>query len=173
MTVSLYELSVGSFVRTLDAIVGFLDRGSTYCAENGIDQEEILEMRLVSDMRPFRYQLQSLAHHSSGAIEGVKRGSFSPPPVIPPLSYNELRTLVVDAHDGLQKFSPSEIDVLVGRDMVFRRGEFTQQFTVEGFLLSFSIPNFFFHTTTAYNILRIKGVPLGKNDYLGKLRLKD
>ncbi len=65
-----------------------------------------------------------------------------------------------------------DINGLMGRDMRFEAGEMVLPFTVEGFLMSFSVPNFFFHATTAYDILRVKGLPLGKRDFLGRPRLK-
>ena len=64
------------------------------------------------------------------------------------------------------------INSLVGRDMRFETGEMVIPFTAEGFLMSFSLPNFFFHATTAYDVLRMKGLPLGKPDYLGRPRLE-
>ena len=65
-----------------------------------------------------------------------------------------------------------EVNGLEGRDMVFQIGERKMPFVAEGFLLSFSLPNFFFHATTTYDILRSKGVKLGKRDFMGALRLK-
>ena len=59
-----------------------------------------------------------------------------------------------------------------GKDVVFQMGDFKMPFTAEGFLMSFSLPNLHFHATTAYDILRLKGAPLGKRDYMGPPRLK-
>ena len=92
---------------------------------------------------------------------------------MPPLDYAGLQALIVDAREGLELLSPAEVDALEGRDMVFQAGDVKRSFTAEGFLMSFSLPNFHFHATTAYDILRSKGVPLGKRDYMGKLRTKD
>ena len=61
---------------------------------------------------------------------------------------------------------------MVGRDVSFKVGDRALPFTAEGFLMSFSLPNFFFHATTAYDILRHRGVPLGKRDFMGRLKLK-
>ena len=67
---------------------------------------------------------------------------------------------------------PDEINALEGRDMLFQMRDFKIPFTAEGFLLSFSLPNLHFHATTAYDILRTRGAPLGKRDYLGAMRVK-
>ena len=64
------------------------------------------------------------------------------------------------------------MDALAGRDVIFQMRDRKVPFTAENFLLSFSLPNFYFHATTAYDILRTKGVPLGKRDFLGRMRIK-
>jgi len=172
MAISLYELSVPGYLQTLGAVSGFLDRGLAFCKENSIDPESIVETRLFADMLPFRFQIQSATHHSLGAIEGIKAGVFNPPPPIPPLDYAGLQQRVADARQALEAVTPDEINALEGRDMVFQLGEMKMPFTAEGFILSFSQPNFHFHATTAYDILRMKGVPLGKRNYMGKMRMK-
>jgi hypothetical protein len=86
--------------------------------------------------------------------------------------YSELQKLVSEAREGLKKLSREEVDALQGKDVTFQMGDFKMPFAAEGFLMSFSIPNLFFHATTAYDILRMKGVPLGKRDFMGPLRLK-
>ena len=73
---------------------------------------------------------------------------------------------------ALEAIEPAEIESFIGRDMRFEFGARRLEFTAEEFLLSFSQPNFYFHATTAYDILRWKGVPIGKRDFTGKLRLK-
>ncbi|HXJ33802.1 MAG TPA: DUF1993 family protein, partial [Candidatus Eisenbacteria bacterium] len=77
-----------------------------------------------------------------------------------------------EAREALQKVTPGEVNALQGKDVVFQLRDFKLPFTAEGFLLSFSLPNFYFHATTAYDILRMKGVPIGKRDYMGPMRLK-
>jgi len=172
MAIPLYDLSVANYLQTLEGVSGFLDKGLTHFTTNGIDLDEIVETRLFPDMLPFRFQVQSVAHHSLGAIEGVKKGLFQPPPQGPAYDYRGLQQLVGDARSALQKLTPAEVNALEGKDVVFQFRDFKMPFTAEGFLLSFSLPNFYFHATTAYDILRMKGVPLGKRDYMGPMRLK-
>jgi uncharacterized protein len=171
MAVSLYDLSVASYLQGLGAVVGFLDKGLKYCSEKGIDPNDIVETRLVADMLPFRFQIQSVAHHSFGAIEGIKKGVFSPP-TGPDYDYSGLQKLIADARQALQALTPAEINALEGRDVTFQLRDFKIPFTAEGFVLSFSLPNFHFHAATAYDILRQKGVPLGKRDFMGQMRMK-
>jgi len=172
MAISLYDATVVSFLQTLGGVSGFLDRGLAHCQDNGIDPQEIVETRIAPDMLPFWYQISSVAHHSEGAMAGVKTGEFSPAMPATPLSYADLQKRVADATAALQALTADEVNAFEGADMAFKFGDRSMPFTAEGFLLSFSLPNFYFHATTAYDILRLKGVPLGKRDYMGKLRLK-
>src|SRR5262245_13530813 len=172
MATSLYDLSVACYLQTLGGVTGFLDKALQHFQANNVDPNEIVETSLYPDMLPFRFQIQSVAHHSLGAIEGVKKGVFLPPGQSPALDYRGLQKLVADTRDALQRATPAEVNALEGRDVVFQLGSFKMPFTAENFLLSFSLPNFHFHATTAYDILRVKGVPLGKRDYMGQLRLK-
>jgi hypothetical protein len=123
-------------------------------------------------MLPFRFQIQSVVHHSVGAIEGIREGVFRPPSNLPEHDYEQLQKLVAEARESLQKISAETVNARAGADMAFEIRGTKVPFTTEGFVLSFSLPNFYFHATTAYDILRSKGVPLGKRDYLGRMRLK-
>ena len=172
MAISLYDLSVASFLQTLGGVAGFLDRGLAHCRDNNIDPEEIVETRLYGDMLPFRFQIVSVAHHSLGAIEGVKAGLFGPPSDRREHSYADLQGVVAETRAALEKVTPAEVAVLEGGDVVFQIRDFKTPFTAEKFLMSFSLPNFYFHATTAYDILRSKGVPLGKRDFMGQMRTK-
>ena len=102
MAISLYDLSVASFLQTLGGVAGFLQRGLDHCRDNNTDPSEIVETRLYGDMLPFRFQIVSVAHHSLGAIEGVQRGQFAPPGETPPHDYAALQKLVADARDGAE-----------------------------------------------------------------------
>ena len=172
MAISLYDVSVTSFLQTLGGVSGYLDRGLSHFQDNNIDPEEVVSTRLFPDMLPFWFQISSVVHHSIDAIEACKAGVFSPGGAQPPLTYADLQKLVADARTALQAVTPDEVNALEGKDMFFQFGERKMPFTVEGFLMSFSLPNLHFHATTGYDILRTKGVPLGKRDYMGQLRLK-
>jgi hypothetical protein len=172
MAISLYDATVASFLQTLGAMEGVLDRGLAHCRDNNVDPGEIVETRLYGDMLPFRFQVVSVAHHSINAIEGAKKGQFAPPADHGPLDYVQLQKLVADARAALQKVTAAEVNALEGRDVVFSIRDFKMPFVAENFLLSFSLPNFYFHAATTYDILRSKGVPLGKRDYMGQVRIK-
>lgn len=172
MGLSLYEVSVASYLQGLTGVIGFMEKGRAHCEAEGIDLAEIVDTRLYPDMLPFRFQVVSVAHHSLGAIEGLKAGVFSPPGSGGDMDYGALQQLVADAKTKLEAIDRAEVDALEGNDMAFKMGERSIPFTAEDFILSFSLPNFYFHVTTAYDILRMKGTPIGKADYTGRLRIK-
>lgn len=171
MTISLYDASAARYIQTLGAVSGFLDKGLAHCREKGIDPEAIVETRLFPDMHPFRFQIHSVVLHSVGAIEAIRSGAFQRPER-PQHDYAGLQNLVGQARETLQKLTPEEINSREDADVVFETRDSKRLFTAQGFILSFSLPNFYFHATTAYDILRMKGVPVGKRDFMGKLQLK-
>jgi len=172
MSISLYDASVASYIQTATAVANFMDRGLAHCQDNGTDPEALVETRLFPDMAPLRFQIVSVVHHSIDAIDGMKSGVFGPPTDKTPHDYAGLQKLIAEALVALKALTPGEVNGLSGKDVVFQMGERRVAFTAEGFLLSFSLPNFHFHATTSYDILRSRGVPLGKRDYMGPLRIK-
>jgi len=172
MSFSLYSATIPSYQQTLGAVAGLLVTAEAFCAEKQLAPAEIIEARLAEDMLPFAYQVKSTAVHSLGSIEGVRRGVFSPDTTPPPQTFAALKARIAETRTALEAIQPAEIEGFMGRDMRFEFREHRLEFTVENFLLSFSLPNFYFHAATAYDILRWKGAPLGKRDFMGRLRLK-
>ena len=171
MAISLYDISVSNYLQVLGGITGVLEKGAEFARESDLDLAEIVETRLRPDMLPFQFQVISVFHHSLGAINGLREGVFSPPPSMPELDYVGLQGLVESATTELQAVSREEIDALEGKAMIFKLGDLEIPFTAENFILSFSLPNFYFHATTTYGMLRMAGVTLGKRDFLGKMRV--
>jgi hypothetical protein len=172
MAISFYDVSVASYLQILTAVSGFLEKARAHFAKAGVDLGEIVETRLYEDMLPFRFQLVSIAHHSLGAIRAVEAGVFLPPGATAALDYAALADLVADARAELQKYDRKAIDALEANDVEFKIGGNAMPFVARDFVLSFSLPNFYFHATTAYDILRMKGAPLGKRDFMGIPRIK-
>jgi len=172
MTMSLYDVSVASYLQTLDAVSGLIERGRVHCRDQGIDPAQIVESRLFPDTPPFRFQIQHVVHHSLGALEAIVSGALSMPGERPLLDYAGLQGLIDDTRLCLRQVTTETIDAHAGADVIFQVGDSRRVFTAEGFLLSFSLPNFHFHAIAACNILRSSGVPVSKLDYIGALRLK-
>jgi hypothetical protein len=170
MSVSFYDLTIGSYVQILEAAVGFLQKGADHFADEGIDLAEIVQTRLIDDMLDFHFQVTSMTHHSLGAVHAYQSGEFRPPSY-EKCGYADLQALTRKSLDELKGHSREEIEALAGNKVVFKLGGNEIPFNAENFALSFSLPNFYFHTTTAYDILRMKGVPLGKRDFMGKMKV--
>jgi hypothetical protein len=171
MAISLYDISVPGYLQVLGGLTAVLEKGAEFARANDLDLAEVVETRLSPDMLPFQFQVISACHHSLGAIKGLREGVFTPPPSLPDIDYTGLQKLVGDATTELQTVSREEIDGLQGKAMKFKMGDFEIPFTAENFIMSFSLPNFYFHAATTYDILRMAGVPLGKMDFLGEMRV--
>jgi hypothetical protein len=168
---TLYDAFVPGCLQILRSVSGLLTKAEAHCAEQSIAPETLIGAKLAPDMLDFAYQVKSCAVHSIGAIAGVRNGRFSPDRTPPPGSFAGLRTEIAEAINGLEALSPEEVEALSAAPMAFTIGEKLRwEFTGKDFLTSFSQPNFYFHATTAYAILRMKGVAIGKADYLGAVR---
>ena len=172
MSFSLYAATVPSYCQILEAVGRLLDTAERWCADGGLAPNDIIQARLTEDMLPFAYQVKSTAVHSLGAIEGLRKGVFSPDTTPPPETFAALKSRIAATLAALSAIERAEIDGFVGRDMRFAFGNRQLDFTAEDFLLSFSQPNFYFHAATTYDILRWKGIPIGKRDFMGKPRTK-
>jgi len=171
MSISFYDASVSSYLQVLEGVSGVLSKGASHAADTGLDPQEIVMTRLHDDMMPFHFQIVSVAHHSWGAMQGMLQGSFSPPSFELDMDYASLQAVVANAREGLSGLDAAEIESLADKSTVFKLGKNEIPFTNQNFLLSVSLPNFYFHATTTYSILRMLGVPLGKMDYLGQMKM--
>ena len=165
-----YDMTVGTYAQIVEAATGFLQKGADHCAENGIDLQQIVDTRLYPDMASFHFQVVCITHHSLEALNGMKAGEFTPPNY-PEIDYAGLQAMTAETLGALQAMSPDDVNELESGTLVFKLGGNEIPFTAKNFATSFSLPNFFFHATTAYDILRSKGVPLGKRDFLGALKM--
>ena len=170
MSFSLYDATVRTYQQILGSTLSFMNKGKSQFEDSGSGLSEILDVRLIEDMLPFRFQVLSVAHHSLGALKGVQKGEFGPPTPTE-LDYDGLISLVEESLSGVNGFSEEDVNGLAGKSMFFKMGGMEIPFTAESFLMSFSLPNFYFHATTTYDILRMKGVQIGKRDFLGQLRI--
>lgn len=172
MATTLYDATVAGFIQTIGAVGHLLKKGRTHCEANKIDLTSVLDSRIFPNMLPFRYQVQAAIGHSVHAVEAVKSGVFKPPYGAPTADWDALQAAIAEALEKLKAYTPDEINALETKDVVFDLGERKLEFLGAGFLMSFSVPNMHFHATTAYDLLRAAGVPLGKGDYMGRIKLK-
>jgi hypothetical protein len=137
----------------------------------GADPDDFVDARLFPDMAPFHFQIECVAHHSVWGLEAVRNGVFAPPALVGSVPFSDLQAMIGQARAALETFTPDEVNSWSGRMLDFHIGPRRLAFTPDTFFLSFALPNFHFHAVTAYDILRMHGVPLGKRDYEGQLRI--
>ena len=171
MTVSLFDLSVPTFLQTVRAIGGCLDKARKHSAETGKDPDDFVTARLIEDMAPFHFQIECVAHHSFWAFETMRLRQTAYPPLIGEMPFSDLQEMVSEAETLLEELTADQVNQWSGKVLDLQIGPRNLTFTSETFLLSFALPNFFFHAVTAYDILRARGVPLGKRDFEGQLRI--
>jgi hypothetical protein len=172
MTLSLYQATVPSFLQILGPITGLVEKAREHCMAQGGSEADLCDSRLAPDMWPFAKQVMATIQHSAGAIAGVKKGETGPDLTPPPTSFDALSAELADAIAALKAVTPEELNAIAGNDTAFVFGERRMPFTVEDYLLSFALPNFYFHASMAYAVLRNQGVAIGKMDWLGPIRLK-
>lgn len=172
MAISLYAASVPTYLQALGGLANVLAKGRAHGEAAGIDLAELVETRFHETMHPLRYQVVAAIHHSVGAVAALKNGTFNPPGDKTPYDYSALQAKVAESVAALEGESVATIDARSGQTVIFEvQSARRADYTAEAFLLSFSLPHFFFHVTTAYDILRSTGVPLIKRDYIGTPRL--
>jgi hypothetical protein len=173
MAASFYDLSAASFLQTVSAMAGFLDRAAAYGAERDSGHlDYLVSERLFFDMAPLHFHVEAACHHSRYGMEAVRTGVFDPPGLRGKVPFADLQAMARETEAALAALAPGEVDGWAGRDLDLQIGPRRLAFTSESYILSFALPNFHFHVTTAYAILRTNGVPIGKRDYEGVLRVK-
>lgn len=186
MAISLYDLSVPTFLQTVRAVGVCLDQATRHCAAVGSDPDELVGASLYSDMAPFHFQIEAMRNHAVWGLETLRTGVFAPPALVGAIPFAELRSMVAQAATALEALTPDEVNSWSGKRLgveVFQPvdednattsswGPRTLTFTPEVYLLSYSLPNFYFHAVTAYDILRAHGVPIGKYHFQGQLRTR-
>jgi hypothetical protein len=169
MPVTMSQLTIPTFVQGLEALAATLYKAEAYAAARKIDEAVLLQARLFPDMFPFVRQVQIAADFAKGA---VARLSGAEPPNYPDTetSFAALKQRVARTLDYIHSIAPEAIDGSEARTVSLKAGQQTLTFAGEPYLLSFVLPNFYFHLATAYDLLRHNGVELGKRDFVGAFR---
>jgi hypothetical protein len=166
MSISMYQASVPVFQRTLGALDKVLDKAAAYAEERKIDPAILVGARLYPDMFPLSRQVQIATDHAKGAsarLAGLPVPSFEDTEK----TFPELKARIAKVLTFIATVKPEQIDGSEGRDITLKAGPRELSFKGQEYLLFFALPNFYFHTTTAFGILRHNGVPIGKLDFLG------
>ena len=167
MTISMYQASVPRFVNILGNLSNILDKAQAHVDAKKLDTATLTTYRLFPDMLPMTTQVQIACDAAKGVVArlaGVE---------IPVYEDNEktladLKARVSKTIAFIQSVTPGQIDGTEDKEIVIKRGDKETRYNGMQFLLGHALPNFYFHVTTTYNILRHNGVEIGKRDYLGQ-----
>jgi uncharacterized protein len=167
MAISFYDLSVPVFTRGLGALSHVLDKGLAHAVSAGIDPTELVNARLAPDMFTLAGQVQSA---SDAAKLGAARLAGLTAPSFPDTetTYPELQARVQKTIEYLQSIDRALIEGQEAREITLKLRGTELKVPALRMLLQFTVPNFYFHLTTAYDLLRHKGAPVGKIDFLGQ-----
>ena len=165
MSLSMYQASAPVFLRQLKALSAILGKGAAVAAERG-NERELIEARLAPDMFPLARQVQIATDAARGAIARLA-GMAVPSVPDEETSFIELQKRVADTIAFIDSVPAEKIDGGEARTFTIKMRQQDMPFVGQPYLLHFALPNFFFHVTAAYAILRAQGVPVGKVDFLG------
>jgi hypothetical protein len=168
MSLTMYSASAPVFTRVLGSMLAWLDRAEAHAQARSFDPTNYLGLRLAPDMLPFSRQIQIASDGAKGCMSRLA-GTEIPKWEDNESTLDELRARIRRTLDHVQSFSPAQLEGSDSREIAIpmRSGD-TLRFDGESFLKYFALPNFYFHATTTYALLRHAGVELGKADFLGR-----
>lgn len=166
MTMSMYQAGTPAIIHSLNALSAIIDKAAAHCAARKIDQLVIINYRLAPDMLPFARQIQIATDGAKGMaarLAGVEVPSYPDTET----TFDDLKARIAKTVAYLKSFTPAQIDGTEDKAITMKAGPNELKFTGSQYLTTFVLPNFYFHVTTAYAILRHCGVDIGKRDFLG------
>jgi hypothetical protein len=169
MSVSMHRASAPVFVRALGVLATLLDKGEAYAKDLGQNPDDLVGARLTDDMLPLSGQIQRASDASKGAVFRLT-GVEAPAMADEETTFAQLRKRVADTLAYIESVAPEAFEGSADRTVELKLPAGALTFTGEDYLFGFALPNFFFHVVTAYDILRHKGVKIGKLDYLGPIQ---
>ena len=167
MSISMHQISVPVYIQYLDALSGVLDKAAAHCAAHKIDESVLLQMRVFPDMFDLARQVGIALHFSGGTIAqlaGIETPDFGAEDA----SFADLKGRIVKALNFINGITSDQLAGSEDRQIELKQATRTLNFTGQVFFLHHAMPQFCFHCTTAYNILRQAGVEIGKRDFMGE-----
>src|SRR6476646_12265371 len=168
MTISMYQASVPAFLSMLKNLAAFLDKAEAFAAEHKIAEDVLLNWRLTPDMFPFTRQVQIAADFAKGTSARLA-GAEAPSCADEEASFADPKRRIAKTIAFVKSFKPGDIDGSEDRDITLTVGGQEMHFKGEPYLLRFALPNFYFHATSAYGLMRACGVTIGERDFLGAI----
>jgi hypothetical protein len=168
MATELYDLTIPVFIRGFKALSTFLDKGRAYADEHEMPHDLLLNARLYEDMAPLTAQIQRTSDTTKFAAARLAQVEG---PAMPDTeaSFDDLQARIAATVAFLETIDPKAVNGREDDDITIKTPNKSFEMKGRAYVLNFVIPNFYFHATTAYAILRSKGVPVGKMDFLGSI----
>ena len=166
MSISMYQASVPRFVNILGNLSNILDKAQAHVDAKKIDATALTTYRIFPDMLPMSKQVQIACDTAKGVIARLA-GVDIPAHEDNEVTLADLKARVAKTIAFIQTFTPAQIDGTEDKAIVIKRGDKETHYKGMQFLLGHAVPNFYFHITTTYNLLRHNGVEIGKRDFLG------
>jgi hypothetical protein len=166
MALSMYDVAIPSFIRALTNLSAILEKGAAHAQAQGMDPADLIQTRLIADMDALPAQVQRASDAAKGCaarLAGTEVPSFADNEA----TFAELQERIAKTVDYLKTIRPEQLEGSESRSIELKLRQGTMTLDGKSYLLGFALPNFYFHITTAYDILRHKGVQIGKMDYLG------
>lgn len=166
MSLSMHQASAPIFVRQFAALTAIIDKAQAFVKDGGLDEAEFIDARLAPDMLNFAKQVQIATDSAKGGmarLAGVEVPAFEDNET----NFDELKDRIARTVAFIESVPAASVDGTEDKAIAFAVREQEMKFVGQPYLLHFVLPNFFFHVTTAYAILRHKGVQIGKIDFLG------
>jgi hypothetical protein len=167
MSISMHAASVPVFKQMLDSLSAILDLAEAHAIAKKLDPNALLQARLFPDMLPFTRQVLIAADFAKGACARLA-GADVPKYEDTEQSFADLKARIARTIAFIEGFAPAQIDGSEDRDITTSAGPNSKTFKGQAYLLNYALPQFFFHVTTAYALLRHNGVEIGKKNYMGK-----
>jgi hypothetical protein len=165
---SMYATSAHLYSRMLTNLAACLDKAVAYAAERKFDPNVLVTARLAPDMHPLSFQVQTATDHAKGSLARLA-GREIPSWPDTEKTIDELKARIQKALDFVAGFSAADLEGSDKKTVRIKVSGVETDLSGEVYLLQRALPNFYFHVTTAYDILRHNGVPVGKSDFLGKV----
>lgn len=167
MSITLFDASAPRFIYMLNNFAGILEKAHTQAVAKKFDEAFLINDRLYPDMFAFNRQVYITTDTAKGAMARLAGVDI---PVYDDVekTFADLKTRVTKTVAFIETFTPEHINGQENREIIIKRGETQARYTGMQFLLAHAIPNFYFHMSTAYNLLRSNGIEIGKRDFLGR-----
>ena len=166
MAISMYHASVPVFLQLLGGLKGVIEKGEAHATERKIDAAVLLNWRLTPDMFTLARQVRQASEHAFGA----GRAAGVDVPKLPDIdnSFAEMKSRVDKTIEFLKTLKPAQLDGKEDTTITVTVGGQPREFKAQNYLFHFAMPDFYFHLTTAYNVLRGVGIEIGKRDFMGQ-----